>query len=344
MDSVTQAALGAALGAAIAGKTLGRSALLGGALLGTLPDMDVLIDYGSAVANFTQHRGFSHSLLVLLPLSIVLAWFFHRWRPVLSYRRWFAFTAIVLITHPLLDTFTTYGTQLFWPLGRPLAINSIFIIDPMYTLPLLLAIAWTLWRPRQLGAVAIGLTLSTAYLGWTLVAQQMIAYKVTPALAAVGAERAPRMIQPMPLSTLLWRVTVMADDQRLEIVTGFLDGDMPLRIERFDRHPDLEAATRQLLEGQRLIWFTQGFLNYAEREDGLAVTDIRLGVPGAHPFTFILAEPADGDARWQTIPSYQINRPAIREELLGALWQRITGATVLCLATLETRQRNEHCG
>lgn len=103
--------------------------LLVGAVLGTLPDLDVIIDYGTAVANFTQHRGFSHSLFVLLPLSVLLAFALHRWRPHLGYGRWFALTALVLMTHPLLDAFTTYGTQLFWPIGPPVAISSIFIID-----------------------------------------------------------------------------------------------------------------------------------------------------------------------------------------------------------------------
>ena len=74
MDSLTQAALGGALGGAVLGSRLGRGAIVGGALLATLPDLDVLIDYGDAVANFSEHRGFSHSLLVLAPLATLLAW------------------------------------------------------------------------------------------------------------------------------------------------------------------------------------------------------------------------------------------------------------------------------
>ncbi|MEX0604592.1 MAG: metal-dependent hydrolase [Marinobacter sp.] len=349
MDSISQAVLGAALGSAVAGKTLGRSAILGGALLGTLPDMDVVIDYGSAVANFSQHRGFSHSLLILFPLAVVLAWVFHRWRPLLSYQRWLAFTSLILITHPLLDAFTTYGTQLFWPFAKPVAISSIFIIDPLYTLPLLFAVIWTLWRPSQTKAAYTGLAVSTLYLGWTLLAQQAINQKVESTLAAEGLEDAPRLVQPMPLTTFLWRVTVMAEDERLEIVTGFFDGDIPLSIERFPQHPELEAATLALPEGRRLVWFTRGFLAYSTTSDRkLAVTDIRLGVPGAHPFTFILAEAVETGSdtwQWQSVTSYQSPRPTIRAGLLTALWDRLSGkAPILCLATLETRQLGDPCG
>ena len=153
MDSITQAALGGALGGAVLGHRFGRAAVVAGALLGTLPDMDVLIDYGDAVANFSQHRGFSHSLLVLVPLAVVLAALLSRWQRSVSFRRWLTFTGAILITHPLLDAFTTYGTQLLWPLGPPVAWHTIFIIDPLYTLPLLVAVIIVLVRPPAIRAL-----------------------------------------------------------------------------------------------------------------------------------------------------------------------------------------------
>lgn len=342
MDSITQAALGASLAGAVAGKTLGRSALLIGAALGTLPDLDVVIDYGTAVANFTQHRGFSHSLLILLPLSFVIALALHRWRPVLSYKRWLAVTALILLTHPLLDAFTTYGTQLFWPFGPPVAINSIFIIDPLYTLPLLAGILVFLLRGPHTGSVTVGLALSTLYLGWSLTAQQIISDRVDPALAGEGLEDAPRMVQPMPFNTVLWRITVMGDDRRVEIVTGFLDRDGPITLESFPRDPELAEVAASFEEGRRLEWFTDGFLQYERSNGRLTATDIRLGIPGAHPFTFILASD-DGD-RLAPEPSSRLDRPAVAGELLGVLWNRMTGsAEVLCLASLTLPPPGEGC-
>lgn len=81
MDSLTQAVLGASVQGALLGRWQGRKALLYGALLGTLPDLDVLIDYGDAVANMTRHRGFSHSLFVLTGFSLLLAWLLRGFRP-----------------------------------------------------------------------------------------------------------------------------------------------------------------------------------------------------------------------------------------------------------------------
>lgn len=112
MDSITQAALGASIGGAMLGRAHGRKALLFGAVLGTLPDLDVLINYGDAVANMTEHRGFSHSLFVLSALSLVLAWLIRRFRPHPDYssvRLWLCIW-LILVTHVTLDALTSYGT------------------------------------------------------------------------------------------------------------------------------------------------------------------------------------------------------------------------------------------
>lgn len=342
MDSITQAALGAALAGAVAGKTLGRSALLTGALLGTLPDLDVVIDYGSAVANFTQHRGFSHSLFVLTPLAMLLAWILWRWKPQLGYPRWLALTGLVLLTHPLLDSLTTYGTQLFWPFGAPVAVSSIFIIDPLYTLPLLAGCIAFLIRPPATTALTTGILVSSLYLVWTVVAQQIMTDRVRPAFAKAGLEHPTILVQPMPFNSILWRATALTEDRHVEIVTGFFDGDIALNLEEFPRDPELANTVSDFSEAQRLDWFTRGFLSYQLSGEQITATDIRLGIPGAHPFTFVIAtEHGDGP---EPVTSVLEPRPPINPEALSLLWTRLTGETaVLCLANLTTPAAGQSC-
>ena len=74
MDSLTQAVLGGTVTYAILGKRLGKRAALYGAALGTLPDLDVLIDFGGPIENMTHHRGFSHAFVVQALAAPVLAW------------------------------------------------------------------------------------------------------------------------------------------------------------------------------------------------------------------------------------------------------------------------------
>ena len=98
------------------------------------------------------------------------------------------------LTHPLLDAFTVYGTQLFWPLPwRPVMWASLFIVDPVYTIPLLTAclVAWCL-RSRSSATWWLlgGLGLSTGYLGWSLVAKAIVERDAWHALTRQGLQGA----------------------------------------------------------------------------------------------------------------------------------------------------------
>ena len=150
------------------GPTIGKRALLIGAATGTLPDLDVIVPYTDAVESFTYHRSWSHSIFILTLLSWPLAWLLRRVTGLSSAtkKQWWLAIWLILITHPLLDAFTIYGTQIFWPLPlKPVAVGSIFIIDPLFTLPLIVAciIAWRRPFARAYRSVFTGLALSTFY-------------------------------------------------------------------------------------------------------------------------------------------------------------------------------------
>ena len=74
MDSLTQAVLGAAVGEATLGRRVGHRAPLWGAILGTLPDLDVIYPFADPVSAFTWHRGPSHSVFVLAALTPLIVW------------------------------------------------------------------------------------------------------------------------------------------------------------------------------------------------------------------------------------------------------------------------------
>lgn len=327
MDSITQAVLGASIQGALLGRWQGRKALLYGAMLGTLPDLDVVIDYGDAVADMTYHRSFSHSLLVLSSLAVLLTWLIRRWRPNPAYstRRLFLAIWLVLISHPLLDAFTSYGTQLFWPLTPiPTAWSSIFIIDPLYTLPLCIAVALGLLlglRDKAAQAPALALLVSSLYLGFTLGGKYMAEQRVEAQLAQQGIQAEQLFSTPTPFNSLLWRVIVLDGEYYHEALVGWLDDDPP-RLERIPRGTALAKVLRKSPQHARLSWFTNGVLRYDQIDKQLIVTDLRLGMTGYHPFRFIFAERHDG--RWQPLP--QVERlPFFRgePEHLLVLWQRI---------------------
>ena len=141
MDSLTQIALGAAVGEAVLGRKLGDRAMIAGAIFGTLPDLDVLVTFSDAVASFTYHRSFSHSWIVLTLISPVLAWISLRFSRNNGFGQWWLMIFLALNTHVLLDCFTVYGTHAMWPVSNyPIGWSTIFIIDPFYTVPLIIGL------------------------------------------------------------------------------------------------------------------------------------------------------------------------------------------------------------
>ena len=229
MDSITQAVLGASIQGALLGRWQGRKALLYGAMLATVPDLDVVMEYGDAVANMTYHRGFSHSLFVLSGVALLLTWMARRFRPHPGYsaNRLLLTLWLVLITHPLLDAFTSYGTQLFWPLmPTPTAWSSLFIIDPLYTVPLIAALVISLFtglREQSWRVPAVALAVSTLYIGFSLAGKFMAEQRVEHELARQGIQPEQLFTTPTPLNTLLWRVIVLDGEDYHEALVGWFD-------------------------------------------------------------------------------------------------------------------------
>jgi len=340
MDSLTQIVLGGAVCAAIAPPRHRRAALLAGAMLGTLPDLDtlpIICLTDDPVARMVLHRGISHSLLVLPWVGVLIwwgYWRFGRGRVAAAPRRWCLAMQLALITHPLLDAFTVYGTQLLWPLSSPPVMwSSVFIIDPLYTLWLLAAcgLAWYARERAWAGwALAAGLLLSSAYLGWSLLAKNMAEREAGRALALIGLADAPRFSTPTPLNTLLWRVVVMVPD-------GYLVGDYSLVADRapirFEHHLSDTAALAAAADVpalQQLRWFNHGFMRANIHAGELVVSDLRMGLEPDYNFNFVVArQRADGG--WDPIqPPQQPGsawRAAGAEGRLGQallrVWQRI---------------------
>jgi inner membrane protein len=332
MDSVTQFVLGAAVGEAALGKHLGRKAMLWGGLLGTVPDLDVFIPMGSAVADFTYHRSFSHSLFVLAALTPFFAWLGVRWHdnPALSWQRWAMAVYAIFATHVLLDSFTAYGTQIFWPFfTTPMTWSTLFIIDPLYTVPIIGGLMCLLLsrQPDWFGHKAnwIGLVLSTVYLSFSVGAKLQAEQRFSTALAEQGIEVRGMFTTPAPFNTLLWRAVVMVDGGYYEGFYALLDGAVPLQ---FDFHAS-ETQWLTQLEGEsaveRLQWFSKGFYAVNQREDTVVISDLRMGALERYVFRFEVADLVDNAVVAKEPVLLEPHRSLAGMSLI---WERIWDPTV----------------
>ena len=325
MDSITQILLGASCAAAVVPAQHRRFALLVGAALGTLPDLDVvplsLIE--DPIARMTWHRSASHSLLVLLPASLLLWTLMRRFstRVREAPRGWLAAILLALGTHPLLDAHTVYGTQLWWPLPvAPTMWSTVFIIDPLYTLPLLVGVVFAALskRPKLTSrAVLCGLAISSAYLGWSWFAKFQVESRLGPQFVVDGAEHAPRFSVPTPFNTWAWRVVAMTDDGYVEYYATPFGGAPTYRIRRVTEDRRLMHEIGEIsTPAARLGWFASDFVVASRDADDIVVTDLRMGAYPDYVFRFRVAQ---GDPPHVVAPE-QLPAPPVDWDRVRASW------------------------
>ena len=302
-----------------------KAALWGG-IAGTLPDLDAFIDFGDPVRDMTFHRAESHGLFYLTLLAPPLAWLASKVHGEAAlFKRWCVALWLALFTHPLLDTFTIYGTQLLQPFSEyPYGIGSIFIIDPLYTLPLLFGLIAALSMKQFAGLRwnAAALAVSCVYLAWSVAAQAHVERLVR---AQVG-EYTVFFATPTPLNTIAWRVVVMRDNAYSEGFYSFFDKDQKIRFDHFPNQPKLINELKDNWAAQRMAWFTHGFYSLQDVNGRVVLADLRMGQEPDYVFQFAVAQ-RDGTA-WKTITPEQTGSRGDAAKLLPWLWARIKGQNI----------------
>lgn len=332
MDSLTQIVLGAAVGEAVLGKKIGNKALLYGAIGGTIPDLDVFLGaFTDTITAIEVHRGLSHSILFAIIVSPLLGWLVNALerKQQVGWQQWSKLFFWSLFTHPLLDAFTTWGTQLFWPFQLKIAFNTIFVIDPLYTLPLLLCcIAILFCKPEsklRRRFNRFGLILSSSYLFCTLALKSIAYKKIENALTNQGIQYIAISTRPAPLNTILWNANIDTKEYYLVADYSFFD-TKPIRFTKYPKYREQSNILLKYSAVQRLIAISEGWYIIEKKEGKWYFNDLRFGLiprkDGSSYFTFsYLLKEKEGKIQATEVP--KTGRDA--EFLMRTLWNRIKG-------------------
>ena len=282
MDPLSQAILGAAAAQSLIKKSdLARIALIG-ALAGMAPDLDVLIQSSTdPLLQLEYHRQFTHSL-IFIPVGALLCaiafWPFMR--------RHMSFKAIWLTalagyaTHALLDACTTYGTLLLWPFSHArIAWNTISVIDPVFTLPLLgFVIAAGVKKSQFIGR--LGMAWVALYLSIGVIQEE----RAIAAGEALAADRghAPAVVSAKPSfgNLLLWKTVYEYDDHfwvdavRAGGDVTIIEGDHVARLNLQSSFPWLDTDSQQARDVERFRWFSNDYLAI-DSDDPFLIVDMR---------------------------------------------------------------------
>lgn len=291
MDSITQAALGAAIGEATLGTKIGRKGALIGAVVATIPDLDVLLTpFFDELQKVSIHRGYSHSILFCLIAAFILMALMNRWKWMqgISNQRLWWFNFLVLITHVLLDAFTTYGTQVFLPFtDLRVSFDSINIVDPVYTLPLLIGVGISIFYFSKSDTKRglpnkIGLILSSLYLIFTLINKQHIEGLFSKQLESQKISYFEMLSVPVKVGNLIW-YGVVKDSTHLHIGKYSMLEQNNIEFHSFPINEHLlEDLDSTLVD--RMKWFAQDFYVVAEHDGKTRIYNMQCDMQGVRTF------------------------------------------------------------
>jgi len=299
MDTITQGLLGAVTAQLGFRQRIGRDATWVAAGAAIIPDLDILIQplttlsgtENDELVRFVYHRGLSHSLLLVPVLALVVTFIWWNIRRALKYHAGFGLlfgcVFAALLSHPLLDWCTSYGTLLFAPFStRRFALDAVPIIDVIYTPILILTLTLCyavrkapLGRARTTLKIGwIGFSLSLAYLtaGYLMHNRAISALKEFSQKQG-GKNSAQYDAYPQIGTIFLWRITrrdnISWTTARINLLHNSTLDTLHVNHTRIRENPWIHRAL-QVSEIQTFQWFAMDQIRAVyQRQDGNHVVD-----------------------------------------------------------------------
>jgi len=265
----------------LAGTLLGKShpskakGLVLACVLGAIaPDIDIVLTLWGRDFYITEHRGFTHSLLGLLPMSFLSAWaaylFVKQFKDHGSFQALWGMALMGVVSHDLLDWCTSWGTMLLWPNRTRFSLDYLFIVDPWYWALLALPVAGTfLFKEQRLRFCWTGFLIILGYHG-------LAAFNHWKALGIVERDRpqAWRAAFPQPFSPFRWSAYNRADGLLKNARIDFLLNRQPLEWNQWlepPMTPEIKAVMGSE-KGKQYLWFARVPMWEEEKQlDGTAL-------------------------------------------------------------------------
>ena len=335
MDSITHLALGACMGEAFAGKTLGKKAMLWGAMAQSIPDIDFISSFWMDTSSgLLAHRGFTHSILfcaIITPLFGLLAERWHRPHNI-SLQKWILFFGAVIFIHIFIDTFNNYGVGWFEPFSHQrISFNAIYVADPFFSLWPGIACVFLVFLkgriPQRKKWWRMGLGLSGLYLLYCLANKTKINTDVKEILQKQQISYTRYFTTPAPLQNWLWYVVAGTDSGYHVGFRSVFDSKKEIIFQYFPCNDSLLNPVKNQEDLQQLIRFSQQFYTVEKWHDTLVINDLRFGQimgwqnpTGKFAFHYFLQPPADN--------KMVVQRGRFEEwnwQTAGIFWSRIKG-------------------
>jgi len=273
MDPLTQGILGSTASQLVSSRKQKVSASVLGFLSGMAADLDILIrSSNDPLFSLEFHRHFTHALIFIPFGALLCALVFNvlvkKWfSPIqLSFRQIYLFCFAGYATHALLDSCTTYGTQLLWPFSDVrIAWNNVSVVDPIFTLPLLIIMVFSIVKRSTLLAW-VGTIYALSYLLLGVIQNnraQDIAYELA---TSRGHEAINLGVKPSFANILVWKSVYEFDGRyyvdavRVGLKSKIYSGSSTAKLDVAEHFPWLDQSSQQAEDIERFRWFSAGHL------------------------------------------------------------------------------------
>lgn len=239
-----------------------------------------------------------------------------------------------LMTHPILDCFTTYGTQLFLPFtSYRVAFNAVAVADPVYTLPFLICIVICSFLVREnswrRGLAIGGLTISSLYLVLTVINKARVNEVVIESLKSQNIEYNRFMTSPTILNNILWNCIVETDSAYYSGLYSFFDHEKNISFQRVPKNYEFLAAKNDDRVVKRIAWFSKGYYTVSkESPDVFHMNDMRFGFidqDGKPYYIFHFPVQKNNTGNVEMLEIKGGPPPGERDNMISELWARIKG-------------------
>ena len=266
------------------------SVVLIGALAGMAADLDVLIRSNTDPLLFLEyHRHFTHAL-VFIPVGALLcalvlsgALKLLRRKKQITFKQMYLWCFAGYATHALLDACTTYGTQLLWPFSDVrVAWNNVSVIDPLFTIPLLVLLVVSVVREAKIWAIASAAYVFF-YLGLGVYQQHRALDFVEELISKRGHTPINLGVKPSFANLLAWKSVYEYQDRYYvdAVSIGFgrriYPGVSVEKLKVSEHFPWLDKQSQQAKDIERFRWFSNDHLAL-DPADKNRIIDVRYSV------------------------------------------------------------------
>ncbi len=234
------------------------------------PDLDIFFRSDEDPLIFLEyHRQFTHSLIFIPIGGLVCSIFFYfvlARRYEINFKTVYIVSTLAYATHGLVDATTSYGTQLYWPFSdERVAFNLISVIDPLFTLPILLLLFFSISKKNYFLSI-LSVIWIFSYYSLGKYQEQRVTKHMMETISERGHKPDSLLIKPSFANIIVWKSIYENNDIyyvdaiKVGLEETYLGGTSIEKLNIDKSFPWLDKTSQQAIDIKRFRWFANGYL------------------------------------------------------------------------------------